>query len=254
MSVSCLFHNHADDEIQVMNEEYIQEHQINRSHVLRQQPWASKSIPPEYLPDPSTNWFPPMLLLGVALTTKQVDQFAREVNIPVDEGDVGHFYELEAYMSAACGLKEPGIRFRICDSSDHSLVLTLVSNYDLRPNKDLSGPFKKLVETVQKVFGPSKEVVWWLDYLMNHDPDNYFVSASPQWQRRTMMQTYPVVETPPRVDRPLGAISILASFVIAVQAKMVAELGLKEAASTHKIRPESCLLGGDCWGTLAEPP
>ena len=82
-----------------MNEEYIREHQINRSHILRQQPWASKSIPLEYLPDPSTDWFPPMLLLGVALTTKQADQFAREVNIPMNEGDVGHLYELETYLS-----------------------------------------------------------------------------------------------------------------------------------------------------------
>ena len=162
-----------------MNEEYIREHQINRSHLLKQQPWASKSIPREYLPDPSTKWFPPVLYLGVALNAEEARHFAKEVNIPTDE-DFGHINKLQAYLSDTCGLKRSGMMIRICDS-EYPLLFPLVSNYNLRPNRDLSGPFKKMVETVQGIFGSSKDVMWWLDYTMNNDPENYFVSVSPQW-------------------------------------------------------------------------
>jgi len=116
-----------------------------------------------------------MLLLGVAFTTEQANQ----VKIPIDEGDIGHIYKLAAYLSDTCDFKEPGMRFRICDSSGHPLLLTLVSNYGLWPNRDLSAAFKKLVEIVQKVLGPSMDVMWWLDYTMNHDADDYFVSVLP---------------------------------------------------------------------------
>jgi hypothetical protein len=95
-----------------------------------------------------------MLHLGVALTTEEADHFAKELNIPTDEDedDIGHYYELETYLSNACGLKRSGITIHACDSSEHDMVFALVSDYDLR--QGLSTPFKKMVETVQKVFGP----------------------------------------------------------------------------------------------------
>jgi hypothetical protein len=152
-----------------MNEEYIEEHKINRSHILSQ-----------YLPDPSTDWFPPMFHLGVALTMEEADFFARRVKIPVPDGTegVGHIYHLETFLSEVCDLSRPGVMVRICDSPKYPLVFTLASNYNLRPGRNLDTPFKRMVEIVQEVFGSSKSVMWWLDQTMNHDPENYFVSDS----------------------------------------------------------------------------
>jgi hypothetical protein len=103
------------------------------------------------------------------------------MKIPVsnDNQGVGHIYELETRLSDACNIKGPGILARACDSPMCPLVLTLVSNYGLRPGKDLGSPLKKMVQVVQQAFGPSKNVMWWLDYTMNHDPENHLVSDSP---------------------------------------------------------------------------
>ena len=164
-----------------MNEEYIKEHEINRSHIQKQQPWASKSIPLEYLPDPSTDWFPPVFHLGVALTIREFNIFATSMGIPPSEvkGDVGYIFDLGSYFSEACGLEPSGISLCTCDSPEHDLMFSLVSNYELQLGRDLRPPFKKMVEIIQEVFGPSKNVMWWLEYTLNHNPENYFVSDPP---------------------------------------------------------------------------
>ena len=133
---------------------------------------------PRVPPDLATGWFPPMFHLGVALTIEEFDIFAAYVGISPSEekDDVGYIYELGIYFSKACGLERPGIRVRTCDSPEHPLMFSLISNYDVQPGHDLRPPFKEMVEIVQDVFGPSKNVMWWLEYTLNHDPENYFVS------------------------------------------------------------------------------
>ena len=165
-----------DNEIQLMNEEYVWKHQINRSHILEHQPWVSKSIPIEYLPDRSKNWFPPVMHLGIALTSEEAKHFARERGIASERG---RHFALQKHLSIACDVDRPGTRIQAirCDSLQYPIMYALVSNYNLRPN--LNAPFEKMVTIVREVFGPMRDVMWWLDLAMNHDPENYFVSDPP---------------------------------------------------------------------------
>ena len=119
------------------------------------------------------------MYLGAALTTQEANHFATKMNIPLSERDIGHYFELEDYLSNACGIKRPGILLRPCDSLRYPLVFSLMSNYDLRPDRDLSVPFKKMVKIVREVFGHSKDVMWWLDLVINHDSESNFVSGLP---------------------------------------------------------------------------
>ena len=80
--------------------------------------------------------------------------------------------ELQFYPTKVCGLSSsrqitamlpdtgPGLR----------IVYTLATNYDLKYGEDLQEPYDKLVAAVERVFGDSKSVVWWLEFELNSDP------------------------------------------------------------------------------------
>ena len=118
--------------------------------------------------------------LGIALTFEETERLAGEMGIVVSgrNDGPGHYFALRDSLSIACGIERPGINLVLCDSFQYPLVYALVSNYDLRPN--LSTTFEKMVEIVRKVFGPSRDVEWWLDLTVNHDSQNYLVSDPPR--------------------------------------------------------------------------
>ena len=54
---------------------------------------------------------------------------------------------------------------------------------------DVIEPLKKCRGMVEEAFGSSKQIGWWLEYTMNHDPGYYWVSNL-LWPLLSVMHAY----------------------------------------------------------------
>ena len=54
-------------------------------------------------------------------------------------------------------------------------MLALISNYQIPHGLDYSEPYTVMLEALEKVFGGSKKIEWWLEYPLNHTPDDLMV-------------------------------------------------------------------------------
>ena len=54
-------------------------------------------------------------------------------------------------------------------------MLALISNYQIPRGLDYSDPYEIMFEAVEKVFGESKRIEWWLEHPLNHTPKDLMV-------------------------------------------------------------------------------
>ena len=165
-----------------MNREDIKEFNVNRQYISQNQPWTPDTLPLNYLPHRATKWYPPIFCLGVALSLKETEDFATHLGLPLNSRDSVHGYGISGHLTKLCGAKQR-VMLKRCDQGgsrdDRIWVFSLATNYDISDGVDVSGPLKKYRETVKQAFGSSKEVMWWLEYVTNHSPGHWWVSAQP---------------------------------------------------------------------------
>ena len=166
-------------ERQRLNREEIRDLNLNRGFIVQNQPWVSNELPRGYLPHPSTKWYPPIFCLGVALSLQETEEFAQHLGIPLDEM-IMYRHGISRRLTELCGAKSQ-IMVERCDKGkspeeDRIWLFSLATNYDIHPETDLNEPLRKYREIVEKAFGPSKKVAWWLEYTVNHDPGHWWVS------------------------------------------------------------------------------
>ena len=167
------------DERQNLNREEIRELNVNRDYILQNQPWVSSELPRGYLPDPSTKWYPPIFCLGVALSTQETEEFAKHFGILSDKVTM-YWNGISRRLTEACGA-ERGIMAERCDvggspDDDRTWLFSLATNYDISRGRNVNESLRKYREIVEKAFGSSKKVMWWLEYTTNHAPGHWRVS------------------------------------------------------------------------------
>ena len=143
------------------------------------QPWSSSELPRGFLPHPATKWYPPIFCLGVALSFQETEEFTQRLGIPFDKMST-YWHGIVRHLTEVCGAESP-IMVESCDvggppENERTLLFSLATNYDIREGTDLTEPLRKYREIVEKVFGSSKKVMWWLEYTVNHDPGHWWVS------------------------------------------------------------------------------
>ena len=147
---------------------------VDREYITNNQPWPLDALPREYVPHPATKWYPPVFGFGVALSKEETERFAEHFDIPIDK----EYYEnvISKRLTESCGAR---FTTRCCDMGggpDESIQLfPMVTNYDVH-KVEVTEPLEKFCEVVEKVFGSSKQIGWWLEYTANHSPDHYRVS------------------------------------------------------------------------------
>ena len=117
--------------------------------------------------------------LGVALSLKETEDFARRLELPVEGQGYVYGFGIAGRLTELCGAK-PGFTTERCDqgggSAEWIWVLFLKTNYG-SPGVDIREPLRKYRENVEGAFGSSKKAMWWLNYMANHTPDCWRVSA-----------------------------------------------------------------------------
>jgi len=165
-----------------LNQEDIKEFNVNRSYILKNQPWFSNALPRGYLSHRATKWYPPIFCLGVTLSFEETAEFARQLDIPVDDESFMHRYEISRHLTEVCGAK-PRVMVERCDMGggpeDRIWLFSLATNYDISKGVNVNESLKKYREIVEKAFGSSKRVMWWLEYTVNHAPGHWWVSNWP---------------------------------------------------------------------------
>ena len=163
-----------------MNREDIKEFNVNREYILHNQPFAPGTFPPQYVPHRPTKWYPPMFCLGVALSTKETEDFARHLGLTVDERGSMVAYGIAGHLTRVCGA-DPQVTLQRCDQGgpfkDRVWLFSLVNNYHNPSEIHGKGSLDKYREIVEGAFGSSKQVMWWLEYTMNHTPTHWWVST-----------------------------------------------------------------------------
>lgn len=51
----------------------------------------------------------------------------------------------------------------------------MVSNYQIPKGFDCSEPYTIMLEVLEKAFGGSKKIEWWLEHTFNHAPKDLMV-------------------------------------------------------------------------------
>jgi len=150
---------------------------VDREYITKNQPWPLDALPSKYL-HYTTKWYPPVFCLGVALSFEETVTFAERLGFPSDE-IMSHVQLIAAHLTEACGA-DPPVMVKRGDKGggwrDHIWLISLATNYDVSEGLDVTESFRKYREMVKKVFGPSMEAGWWLEYMANHNPDNWRVS------------------------------------------------------------------------------
>ena len=67
-------------------------------------------------------------------------------------------------------------------------MLSLVTNYQIPEGLDYREPFTVMVDALNGAFGGSKEIEWWLEYWVNHSPNDFMVCETTS--RLTHAQKY----------------------------------------------------------------
>jgi len=160
-------------ETEIMNLEDIKEFNVNRDYLSQHQPWAPNDFPREYLPHRETKWYPPVFCLGVALSLKETEDFARYLGLPVTSDSFVYGHGIAGYLTDACGAEQE-VMLERCDQGgdveDWIWVFSLVDSYDVSDKLDAGEPLRKYREIVEGAFGFSKQVMWWLEYTRNRSP------------------------------------------------------------------------------------
>ena len=163
-----------------MNREDIKEFNVNRQYISQNQSWIPGTLPLHYLPHRATKWYPPIFCLGVALSLKETEDFARHLELPINSRDSACGYGISVRLTELCGA-DPLVMIKRCDQGgsqeDWIWVFSLATNYNISDEVDVSRSLKKYREIVKEAFGSSKEVMWWLEYTTNHSPGHWWVSA-----------------------------------------------------------------------------
>jgi len=162
---------------------HIQYQTLTRDYIMSRQPWDSISLPEQYIPNGKLRWFPPLFFLGVPLTTKEVCHLARRLDLPVrGDGDYNTYYLVARHLSQICGFTRPDSSYPLhhvtveeCDAEGRSWMLALISNYQIPHGLDYSEPYTVMLEALEKVFGGSKKIEWWLEHPLNHAPNDLMV-------------------------------------------------------------------------------
>ena len=183
------------DREQAMNREDIKEFNVNRDYILQNQPWPSNALPPQYFPHRASRWQPPVFCLGVALSSKETEEFARHLGLPIDKNDSVVAYGIPGHLDQVCGAN-PGFRHKRCDQGrglrDWVCVISLATNYDLAKGVKVDEALKKYRKIIEGAFGSSKQVAWWLEYTTNHTANHWWVStknSAPSITVRDMLTT-----------------------------------------------------------------
>ena len=163
-----------------MNREDIKKFNVNRNYISQNQPWVSDALPCHYLPYRAAKWYPPIFCLGVALSLIEAETFARHLGLPADNSSLVHGYGIPGRLTELCGA-DPQVMVKRCDQGgsqeDWIWVFSLATNYDISKGVDVNGPLRKYREIVEGAFGPSKGVMWWMEYTTNHTPSHWWVST-----------------------------------------------------------------------------
>ena len=156
---------------------------LTRDYIMSRQPWDPVSLPPQYIPNPKQQWFPPLFFLGVLLTSEEVCHLARCLGLSSrGDGDEITYSVVARHLSKLCGFTGPDSSYPLhrvtveqCDAKGEPWMIALFSNYKTLHGLDYSDPFEIMVEALQKVFGESKKMEWWLEHTFNHAPKDPMV-------------------------------------------------------------------------------
>ena len=141
-------------------------------------------------------WFPPMFYLGVPLTLQEVFHFAKHLGLSAPE-DCGTdmYFTVAGHLSQMCGFTGPDssyplhrVAVNVCDAKGRPWMLSLVNNYQIPEGLDYREPFTVMVDALNGAFGGSKEIEWWLEYWVNHSPNDFMVCETTS--RSTYAQRY----------------------------------------------------------------
>jgi len=121
----------------------------------------------------------------VALSLKETEDFARCLGLPVKSDTSVCGYGIAGYLTDACGAKRE-VQLERCDQGgdveDWIWVFSLVNNYNISDKLDAKEPLRKYREIVERAFGSSKQVMWWLEYTRNRSPRHWlWWRHKPEW-------------------------------------------------------------------------
>jgi len=165
---------------------------LTRDYIASRQPWDSISLPHQYIPDNRLRWFPPLFFLGIVLTTKEVFHFAKSLGLSVtDDSDLDTYSTVAHHLSTICGFEDPNsiyprhhVTVEECDAEGRPWMVALISNYQILQGFDYSDPYTIILEALEKAFGGSKKIEWWLEHTINHAPKDYmWRKLRPAWVR-----------------------------------------------------------------------
>jgi len=156
---------------------------LTRDYILSRQPWDAVSLPPQYIPNSKQRWSPPLFFLGVPLTTEEACHLARCLGLSFSgDGDCDTYYVVARHLSEICGFTGPDssypshrVTVEECDAEGRSWMLALFSNYQIPRGFDYSDPYEIMLGALEKGFGGSKKMVWWLELTFNHAPNDPMV-------------------------------------------------------------------------------
>jgi len=175
----------SKSETKLMNLEDITKYNVNREYISANQPWPPAFIPRQYLPHQASKWYPPIFCLGVAMSLKETEDFARYLGLPLDSDDFIHAYGIPGRLSELCEAN-PELMLKRCDQGggpgERIWVFSLTTNYDVSRGVNVNSSLRKYREIVKEAFGSSKVVGWWLEYVTNHTPSHWWWwKHRPEW-------------------------------------------------------------------------
>jgi len=157
---------------------------LTRDDIMSRQPWDAISLPPQYIPNTKHRWFPPLFFLGVVLTIEEVCHLTRCLGLSFsgDGDETTYYYVVAHHFSEICGFTGPDSSYPMhhvtveqCDTKGEPWMIALFSNYKTLYGLDYSDPYEIMVEALEKVFGESKKMEWWLEHTFNHTPKDIMV-------------------------------------------------------------------------------
>ena len=156
---------------------------LTRDYMTSRQPWDAVSLPPQYVPNTKHRRFPPLFFLGVILTIEEVCHLARCLGLSFSgDGDETTYYVVARRLSEICGFTVPDTSYPLhrvtveqCDTKGQTWMIALFSNYHIPHGLDYSDSYTKMIEALEKAFGESKKMEWWLEHTFNHTPKDPMV-------------------------------------------------------------------------------
>lgn len=186
---------------------------LTRDYIIGRQPWDPASLPPQYCPDGKLRWFPPLFLLGVILTIEEVCYLAKSLGLSIKGEDISVVYGMVAHhLSTICGFEGPNsicprhhVTVEKCDAEGWPWMVALVSNYQMLQEFDYSDAYTIILEVIEKAFGGSKKIEWWLEHTVNHTPKDHMVCGRYHSRcRRALIRAHLVAQTQAGMDTQLG--------------------------------------------------